>query len=115
MPIIFVFFSIISMLLVGCLAVAVLNVVIRRETAYLIEERIKVIGDERKEPIDSVKSGEHACPESRSDSLRRVGYMDDVWPKSQVTVLPWRESRTDGYCFSITPMSALRRMPLLRH
>ncbi len=92
MLIIFVFFSIVSMILVGCLAVAALNVLIRRETAYLIEERIKVIEDDRKELIDSVKSGEHACPESRSDSLQRVGYMDDVWPKSQVTVLPWRES-----------------------
>src|SRR3981189_2893739 len=92
MLIIFVFFSIISIVLVGCLAVAVLNVVIRRETAYLIEERIKVIGDEQKELIDSVESGAHACPESRSDSLQRVGSMDDVWQKSQVTVLPWRES-----------------------
>ncbi len=92
MLIIFVFFSIISVILVGCLAVAVLNVVIRRETAYLIEERIKVIVDERKELIDSVKGGEHACPESRSDTLQRAGYMDGVWPKSQVTVLPWRKS-----------------------
>jgi serine phosphatase RsbU (regulator of sigma subunit) len=92
MLIIFVFFSIISIVLVGCLAVAVLNVVIRRETAYLIEERIKVIEDDRKELIDSTKSGARACPESRPDSLQRVGYMDDVWPKSQVTVLPWRES-----------------------
>jgi serine phosphatase RsbU (regulator of sigma subunit) len=92
MLIIFVFFSIISIVLVGCLAVAVLNVVIRRETAYLIEERIKVIEDDRKELIDSTKSGARACPESRPDSLQRVGNMDDVWPKSQVTVLPWRES-----------------------
>ena len=92
MLIIFVFCSIISIVLVGCLAVAVLNVVIRRETAYLIEERIKVIEDDRKELIDSTKSGARACPESRPDSLPRVGYMDDVWSKSQVTVLPWRES-----------------------
>src|ERR1700681_2818718 len=43
MLIIFAFFSVISMMLVACIAVAVLNVVIRRESAYLIEERIKVI------------------------------------------------------------------------
>src|SRR6202035_6043754 len=36
---IFAFFSVISMILVACFAVAVLNVVIRRESAYLIEER----------------------------------------------------------------------------
>lgn len=36
MPIIFAFVSIISMILVAYLMVAVLNVVIRRESAYLI-------------------------------------------------------------------------------
>jgi hypothetical protein len=45
---IFAFFSIISMTLAALLAVAVLNVVIRRESAYLIEEWIKVIVDSRK-------------------------------------------------------------------
>jgi hypothetical protein len=51
MLIIFVFFSVVSMILVGCLAVAVLNVVIRRESAYLLEERIKVVVDQRKQLI----------------------------------------------------------------
>jgi DNA modification methylase len=74
MLIIFVFFSVISMILVGCFAVAVLNVVIRRESAYLIEERIKVVVDGRKELLDSVKSGVQACPESRSNSLQPVSY-----------------------------------------
>src|SRR6266851_2961290 len=44
---IFVFFSVVSMILVGCFAVAVLNVVIRRESAYLVEERIKLVVSER--------------------------------------------------------------------
>ena len=35
---IFAFFSVVSTLLVVCLAVALINVVIRRETAYLIED-----------------------------------------------------------------------------
>ena len=82
MLIIFVFFSVISMILVGCFAVAVLNVVIRRESAYLIEERIKVVVDERKELIDSVKGGVHACPESRSNSLQPIGHLDGVWPEN---------------------------------
>ena len=48
MLIIFAFFSVVSMILVACFSVAVLNVVIRRESAYLIEERIKVIVESRK-------------------------------------------------------------------
>jgi len=85
---IFVFFSVISMILVGCVAVALLNVVIRRESAYLVEERIKVVVDQRKELIDSVKGGVDSCPEPRLNSLQS----NDVWPASQVTVLAWRES-----------------------
>src|ERR1700677_4766961 len=92
MLIIFVFFSVISMSLVGCFAVAVLNVVIRRESAYLVEERIKVVAYERNELIDSVKGGVHACSASRSNSLQPIGRPDDLWPEDQVTVLPWRES-----------------------
>ena len=92
MLIIFVFFSVISMILVGCFAVAVLNVVIRRESAYLVEERIKVVVDQRKELIDSVEGGIHACPESQSNLLQPIGHPDGVWPENQVTVLPWSES-----------------------
>ena len=91
MLIIFVFFSVISMLLVGCFAVAILNVVIRRESAYLIEERIKVVVDHRKELVDSVEAGMHACPASQSNLLQPVGDPDVVWPKNQVTVVPWSE------------------------
>jgi hypothetical protein len=43
MLIIFVFFSVISTGLVGCLSIAVPNVVIKRECAYLIEDRINAI------------------------------------------------------------------------
>jgi len=45
MLIIFAFFSVVSTILIGALSVAVLNVVIRRESAYLIEERIKAVVD----------------------------------------------------------------------
>ncbi len=92
MLVIFVFFSVISTILVGCFAVAVLNVVIRRESAYLVEERIKIIVHQRKELIDSVKGGVPACSEFRSNSLHPIGHPDGVWPENQVTVLPWRES-----------------------
>jgi len=36
MLIIFIFFSVVSMILAGCLAVAILNVVVRRESAYVL-------------------------------------------------------------------------------
>lgn len=52
--IIFAFFGVISMSLMGCFAVAVVNVLIRRENAYLLEERIKVVAYARHEPIDLV-------------------------------------------------------------
>jgi hypothetical protein len=39
---IFAFFSVVSTVLVLCLAVALINVVIRRETASLMEDRIKM-------------------------------------------------------------------------
>jgi serine phosphatase RsbU (regulator of sigma subunit) len=106
MLIIFVFFSVVSMILVGCLAVAVLNVVIRRESTYLLEERIKVIVDQRKELIDSVEAGMHACPESQSNLLQSIGDLDSVWAKNQATVLPWRESDRSEHAWDDTGVFA---------
>jgi serine phosphatase RsbU (regulator of sigma subunit) len=106
MLIIFVFFSVVSMILVGCFAVAMLNVVIRRESAYLVEERIKVVVDQRKDLIDSVKGSVHACPDSRSNSLQPMRHLDSVWAKDQVTVLPWRESDRSEYAWDDTGVFA---------
>ena len=90
MLIIFAFFSVISMILVACFAVAVLNVVIRRESAYLIEERIKVIVDSRKKLTDSLVDRVSGCQGPASDSPLFTEYMDVAWPESQslVSVLP---------------------------
>jgi serine phosphatase RsbU (regulator of sigma subunit) len=103
---IFIFFSVISMVLVGCFAVAILNVVIRRESAYLLEERIKIVVNQRKELIDSVKGGVDACSEFRSNSLRPIGHPDGVGPENQVTVLPWRESGRSEYAWDDTDVFA---------
>jgi serine phosphatase RsbU (regulator of sigma subunit) len=94
MLIIFAFFSVISMILVACFAVAVLNVVIRRESAYLIEERIKVIVDGRKRLTDSQLDRIPGCATPTSNSDRSIGYLDSVWPQSQslITVLPGAEA-----------------------
>src|ERR1700722_14724056 len=90
MLIIFAFFSVISMILVACFAVAVLNVVIRRESAYLIEERIKVIVDGRKKFTDSLRDRVSGCQGPALDSRLFTEYVDAAWPESQslVSVLP---------------------------
>jgi len=90
MLIIFAFFSVISMILVACFAVAVLNVVIRRESAYLIEERIKVIVDGRKKLTNSLVDRVSGCQGPASDSPLFTEYMDAASPESQslVSVLP---------------------------
>jgi serine phosphatase RsbU (regulator of sigma subunit) len=90
MLIIFAFFSIISMILVACFAVAVLNVVIRRESAYLIEERIKMIVDGHKKLTDSLGDRVSGCQGPASDSPLFTEYLDAAWPESQslVSVLP---------------------------
>jgi serine phosphatase RsbU (regulator of sigma subunit) len=106
MLIIFVFFSVISMSLVGCFAVAVLNVVIRRESAYLVEERIKLVVYQRKELIGSVEGDENACTESRSNSLHPIVDRDGVWPENQVTVLPWMESSKSEHSWDDTDVFA---------
>jgi serine phosphatase RsbU (regulator of sigma subunit) len=92
---IFVFFSFISMILGGCFAVAILNVVIRRESAYLLEERIKMVVNERRDLIDSA-SGVQACPESRSNSHQPIDFPDGVLLENQVTVVPWRSGRSES-------------------
>jgi hypothetical protein len=39
---------------VACFSIAVVNVLLRRESAYLIEERIKVIVESRKSLMDPI-------------------------------------------------------------
>jgi serine phosphatase RsbU (regulator of sigma subunit) len=93
MLIIFAFFSIISMILVACFSVAVLNVVIRRESAYLIEERIKVIVESRKRLTKPLLDRVRGCQAPATNSpvfTEFTEYLNAVWPESQslVTVLP---------------------------
>jgi serine phosphatase RsbU (regulator of sigma subunit) len=89
---IFAFFSVISMILVACFAVAILNVVIRRESAYLMEERIKVIVDGRKKLTDALANRVSKCQGPASDSLLFSEYLDAPWPegRSLISVLPKR-------------------------
>jgi len=64
--------------------------VIRRETAYVIEERIKVIVDGRKELTGSLVDRVSGCQGPASYSRKFTDYLDAAWPESQslVSVLP---------------------------
>src|SRR5437868_5610931 len=90
MLIIFAFFSVTSTFLVGCFSVAVLNVVIRRESTYLIEERINGIVDNRKRLTPFLLDQVQRCDTPASNSPIFTKYLDAVWPggESSITVLP---------------------------
>src|SRR5271163_4525466 len=83
MLVIFAFFSVVSTILIGALSVAVLNVVIRRESAYLIEERIKVIVDNY-ERLTSAVADRGQSPASNSPLV--TGYPHPIWPRSQTLI-----------------------------
>src|ERR1700744_6501334 len=88
MMIIFSFFSIVSVAMITCFSIAVLNVVIRRESAFLIEERIKVIVESRKGIIDPVLSRIEGCEYASNAALLSL-FTEDLnaaWPGSQTDV-----------------------------
>jgi serine phosphatase RsbU (regulator of sigma subunit) len=92
MLIIFAFFSITSIFLVGCFSVAVLNVVIRRESAYFIEERINGIVDNHKRLASFLLDQVQGCAAPAANSPLFADYSSAVWPGAQtsITVLPKR-------------------------
>ena len=106
--IIFTFFSIVSVIMVTCFSVAVLNVVIRRESAYLIEERIKVILESRKGLADPVLNRAHGCQNASTSTLSAefTEHLNAEWPGSRSTIsilpaggpmapgLPWLNARS---------------------
>jgi hypothetical protein len=69
MMIIFSFFSIMSVAMITWFCIALLNVIIRRESAFLIEERIKVIVESRKKIIDPVLSRIDGCEYASNATL----------------------------------------------
>lgn len=90
MLVIFAFFSIVSTVLVACFSVAVLNVVIRRESAYLFEERIKGIRDACSRLAPSLLEQVQGCQPPATNSRLFAEYPGAVWPQAQslVTVAP---------------------------
>jgi serine phosphatase RsbU (regulator of sigma subunit) len=89
--IIFSLFSVGSVITVTCFSIAVVNVLIRRESAYLIEERIKVIVESRKSLMDPVLDKVQGCQYSSDSDLFSAftEHLNATWPGSQsiVTIL----------------------------
>src|SRR5271154_153379 len=83
MLVIFTFFSVVSTIFIGALSVAVLNVVIRRESAYLIEERIKEIVDNYERLTSTLADHGHS-PASNSPLV--TAYPRPIWPGSQTLI-----------------------------
>jgi serine phosphatase RsbU (regulator of sigma subunit) len=89
--IIFSVFSFGSVVAITCFSIAVLNVLIRRESSYLIEERIKVIAESRKNVIDPVLDKVQGCQYGSDSALfaEFTEHLNATWPGSQsiVTIL----------------------------
>lgn len=86
---IFSFFSIVSVAMVTCFSIALLNVVIRRESAYLIEERIKIIVESRKGIIDPALDRIKGCEYASNTTLLALftEHLNGTWPGSQSVVI----------------------------
>ena len=98
MMIIFSFFSIVSVAMITCFSIALLNVVIRRESAYLIEERIKVIVESRKGIIDPVLNRVEGCEYASNAALFSLftDNLNAAWPGSQTVVSVLSSEATHG-------------------
>src|SRR5215475_5719361 len=88
MLIIFSLFSIGSVIMVACLAIAVLNALIRRESAYVIEARIKIMVDSHMRIMDPVFDKIQSCQYASDSALFTAftEHLDATWPGSQSTV-----------------------------
>jgi serine phosphatase RsbU (regulator of sigma subunit) len=86
MLLILVLFGVLSTLLIGAVSVALLNVVVRRESSYLIEERVRAMieTDARinKSTLGRVQDG--FAPLASVQTISR--YLSAVWPESHTTI-----------------------------
>ena len=85
-------FSIGSVIILTCFSIAVLNVVIRRESAYQIEARIKIMVESHKTIMDPVLDRAQGCQYASDSALFSAftEHLNATWPGSQsiVTILP---------------------------
>jgi serine phosphatase RsbU (regulator of sigma subunit) len=89
--IIFSLFSVGSVIMVTCFSIAVLNVLIRRESAYQIEARIKVMVESHMSLMDPVLDRVQGCQYASDSALITAftEHLNATWPGSQsiVTIL----------------------------
>lgn len=83
---ILVFFGVFSTILIAAFSVAVVNVVVRRESSYLIEERIKTIveNDTRLNVSALKRIDPRIAPVSSFDLI--TGYLSAIWPESRTAI-----------------------------
>jgi hypothetical protein len=81
-------FGVGSVITVACFSIAVVNVLLRRESAYLIEERIKVIVESRKSLMDPILDKIQGCQYSTDSTLvsEFTEHLNATWPGSQTIV-----------------------------
>jgi serine phosphatase RsbU (regulator of sigma subunit) len=78
-------FSVVSVAAIICFSMALLNVLIRRESAYLVEERIRVIVESSRGLMDPVLDRVQDC-DSGPDSVAFATfaeYLNATWPGTQ--------------------------------
>jgi serine phosphatase RsbU (regulator of sigma subunit) len=88
MLIIFSLFSVGSVIMVTCFSIVVLNALIRRESAYLIEERIKIMVESHLSLMDPILDKVQGCQYASDSALFTAftEHLNATWPGSQSIV-----------------------------
>ena len=94
MLIIFAFFSVVSTSLTSAFAVAVVNVVVRRECAYLVEEKLNAMVENQRFYTELLGSDQD-CPASQSKPHAFGGASDAVWPGSYTSLFTISKQHAD--------------------
>src|ERR1700730_11789825 len=79
-----------SAILIACLAVAVLNVVVRRETSNVVEKQIQILVQASRSVAPAILDHAGACmaPATKSGELKPVlAYTDEAFPQARAFVI----------------------------
>jgi hypothetical protein len=89
MLVILVFFGVLSTMLIGAFSVAVLNVVVRRESSYLIEERIRaIIENDARLNMNTSALKQMEGDGAAVSSFHLVSrYLSAVWPGNRTDII----------------------------
>ena len=91
------FLGVISTLLIAGFAAAIVNVVIRRESTYLVEERIKVIVESRKKLAEMLMDRTQGCSADEQTMRESSEYLNSMWPGSQIEVKTAGQAATPSW------------------